>query len=56
MNPNGIQIEGLVFEAGRGSSAASLGSGPGPRALTPELTEDDLVLDRSLRPKMLEDY
>jgi len=26
------------------------------RALSPELTEDDLGLDRSLRPKMLDDY
>ncbi|MDR1013770.1 MAG: Holliday junction branch migration DNA helicase RuvB [Coriobacteriales bacterium] len=26
------------------------------RALTPELTEDDLGIDRSLRPKRLEDY
>ena len=28
----------------------------GGRAVTPELTEDDLALDRSLRPKMLVDY
>ena len=27
-----------------------------PRAVAPELTEDDLVLDRSLRPKKLVDY
>ncbi|MBQ9690969.1 MAG: Holliday junction branch migration DNA helicase RuvB [Eggerthellaceae bacterium] len=26
------------------------------RSVTPELTEDDLVLDRSLRPKRLDDY
>lgn len=54
MNPNGISIEGLVYQAGSSASASSAGSAP--RALTPELTEDDLALDRSLRPKMLEDY
>ncbi|MDO4502406.1 MAG: Holliday junction branch migration DNA helicase RuvB [Coriobacteriia bacterium] len=42
-----------MFEAGNSAFAPS---SQGPRALTPELTEDDLALDRSLRPKMLEDY
>ncbi|MEG0071490.1 MAG: Holliday junction branch migration DNA helicase RuvB [Raoultibacter sp.] len=41
----------MVFEADR-SSAPSVH----PRDLTPELVEDDLVLDRSLRPKKLNDY
>lgn len=53
MNPNGIQIDGMVFEAGNPAFSSSQS---GPRALTPELTEDDLALDRSLRPKMLDDY
>ncbi len=41
-----------MFEAGASpsSSAAPV------RAVTPELTEDDLALDRSLRPKRLDDY
>ncbi len=29
---------------------------PGQRVVTPEFTEDDLALDRSLRPKKLHDY
>ncbi len=45
----GIQLEGVVFEAGSQPRSAA-------RAVTPELTEDDLVLDRSLRPKLLGDY
>ena len=54
-------IEGLMFEAPGGGSAKGPGSArtsasAGPRAVTPELTEDDLALDRSLRPKRLEDY
>ncbi len=48
-----FEIEGLIFEANtpRGGSAT-----PSQRAVTPELTEDDLALDRSLRPKRLDDY
>ena len=46
-------IEGLMFEAGSGlgqnTSARS-------RAVSTELVEDDLLLDRSLRPKYLDDY
>lgn len=50
-----------MFEAPGGGSAKGPGSArasasAGPRAVTPELTEDDLALDRSLRPKRLEDY
>ncbi|MEF9925428.1 MAG: Holliday junction branch migration DNA helicase RuvB [Raoultibacter sp.] len=47
------EIEGLVFEAGASAPA------PAParaRTLTTELVEDDLVFDRNLRPKKLEDY
>lgn len=48
----GIQLEGVMFEAGSSSSRSSAPM----RAVTPELTEDDLALDRSLRPKHLDDY
>lgn len=49
---DGIQLEGVMFEAGSSSSRSSAPM----RAVTPELTEDDLALDRSLRPKHLDDY
>ena len=52
MVQDGIQLEGVMFEAG-GSSPRSAAP---VRAVTPELTEDDLALDRSLRPKHLDDY
>ena len=52
MVQDGIQLEGVMFEAG-GSSPRSAAP---VRAITPELTEDDLALDRSLRPKHLDDY
>ena len=52
---NDIEIEGLVFEAEQGGAPAAE-DGTRPRAVTPELTEDDLALDRSLRPKRLADY
>ena len=39
-----LDIEGMVFEAAR------------DRAVAPTLTEDDLELDFSLRPKRLDDY
>lgn len=52
---DGVQIEGMVFEAttamqGEASPSAS------DRAVAPNLQEDDLALDRSLRPKKLCDY
>ena len=59
---DGVKIEGMVFEAGSGfdggsASAAPVGAtDPSQRAVTPDLTEDDLALDRSLRPKRLGDY
>lgn len=52
MVQDGIQLEGVMFEAGSSSSRSSALM----RAVTPELTEDDLALDRSLRPKHLDDY
>ncbi|MEG0324647.1 MAG: AAA family ATPase, partial [Raoultibacter sp.] len=51
MDREGIEIEGLVF-----SAAANGASSDASRTVTPDLIEDDLVLDRSLRPKMLADY
>lgn len=65
----GIEIEGMVYEAPDALGGAYAGSAGGAdaagmrgaydarqRAVTPELTEDDLVFDRSLRPKRLDDY
>ena len=48
---SGVEIEGVVFEAGEQAGSVARG-----RALTPELQEEDLAIDRSLRPKMLDDY
>ena len=53
-----LDIEGMVFEAARDGaeeqgSASALGR---DRAVAPTLTEDDLELDFSLRPKRLDDY
>ena len=50
----------MVFEASSGGSAAG-GAGfsqqtPRERVVSSDLTEDDLALDRSLRPKYLDDY
>ncbi len=45
-------IEGLMFDA----DAQDESKRPGQRVVTPEFTEDDLALDRSLRPKKLHDY
>ena len=46
-----VEIEGVVFEAGDVPPSASHG-----RALAPDLQEEDLSIDRSLRPKLLDDY
>ncbi len=50
-----VQIEGMVFEAPEATGSVS-GPSRAPRAVTPELVEDDLALDRSLRPRRLGDY
>ena len=50
MTREDIEIEGLVFSA---EDATAHGA---PRTVAPDLTEDDLALDRSLRPKRLGDY
>lgn len=51
---DGVQIEGMVFEAAsaEGGAPASVRE----RTVAPDLQEDDLALDRSLRPKYLRDY
>lgn len=53
-----LDIEGMVFEAARdGAEAQGAASALGrDRAVAPTLTEDDLELDFSLRPKRLDDY
>lgn len=66
-----VEIEGLVFESpdagGFGSSRPGVGAALSQaargsfgdarsRAVSADLQEDDLALDRSLRPKMLSDY
>lgn len=70
MGGNDVRIEGLMFEAGetdRDGSPASAGHSPAgsdggrgddsrARTMSSELMEDDLVLDRSLRPRRLGDY
>lgn len=59
MGDNGIEIEGLMFEAGAVDDAVgddAYVSNTRERTVTTTLTEDDLALDRSLRPKRLGDY
>lgn len=52
--PDNVQIEGLVYDA--------LASSPGlqadhkSRVASVDLVEEDLAIDRSLRPKLLDDY
>ena len=53
----GVELEGVVFEAGGVSGAGEAGGAVAHgRALAPDLQEEDLAIDRSLRPKMLDDY
>lgn len=56
----GIEIEGMVFQAGAGSDAAGAVGGSfdaaGHRAVASSLIPEDLAIDRSLRPKYLKDY
>ena len=47
---NDIEIEGLVFQSD------SFAAAPSERAVSATLQEDDLALDRSLRPKHLDEY
>lgn len=54
---DGVQIEGMVFEAaGAASGSANVPAMGRERTVAPDLQEDDLALDRSLRPKRLGDY
>lgn len=55
MATSGFEIEGMIFDASKAQGAGKSEDAPA-RAVTPELVEDDLALDRSLRPKMLVDY
>lgn len=48
---NEIEIEGMVFDAGAQAPRSA-----SERVVATELVEDDLALDRSLRPKRLGDY
>ncbi len=48
------EIEGIVFDAT--STDESVTTDAQTRAVSPDLLEDDLKLDRSLRPKYLRDY
>ena len=50
-----VEIDGMVFQAADDALTPSAAS-PYDRALSTDLQEDDLALDRSLRPKRLGDY
>lgn len=52
--PEHFEIESTLFEASSASGDAA--SNPQARTCSVSLTEDDLALDRSLRPTHLEDY
>lgn len=65
MDSHGVRIEGLVFESGEAVPSSDLGQtfpetdqgvDPRVRTMSSDLLEDDLALDRSLRPKRLGDY
>lgn len=49
----GIQIEGMVYEADASCAPAP---DDAPRKVDPSFTDEDAVIDRSLRPRMLCDY
>ena len=55
---DGVRIEGMVYDASSAfaPSAAMGGENPRNRMASAELQEDDLSLDRSLRPQKLADY
>ncbi len=55
---SGIEIEGIVFDAATQPGARSHGEEDRGhmRTMSAELQEDDLAIDRSLRPKYLKDY
>lgn len=49
-----FELESVLFEAGEDSLAEA--AHPSSRTTSAELSEEDLSLDRSLRPKRLDDY
>ncbi|MBE6466224.1 Holliday junction branch migration DNA helicase RuvB [Denitrobacterium detoxificans] len=55
---DGVRIEGMVYDASSAfaPSTAVGGESPRNRMASAELQEDDLSLDRSLRPQKLADY
>jgi len=55
---SGIEIEGIMFDAAAQPSARPHGEEDRgrTRTMSAELQEDDLAIDRSLRPKYLKDY
>lgn len=52
---DGVQIEGMAFDA-FAQDVDGVVADPHRRMASVELTEDDLSLDRSLRPRLLDDY
>jgi Holliday junction DNA helicase RuvB len=57
---SGIELEGVMYEAsssgGTGGRAGAVSTERDQRSVAPELIEEDLALDRTLRPKYLRDY
>ncbi len=56
---SGIEIEGIVFDAGaqaHGSLVGPVDQDAHDRTMSAGLQEEDLAFDRSLRPKFLKDY
>ncbi len=53
---SGIEIDGLVFDAGMQGGFADERPDASSRTMSAELQEEDLSFDRSLRPKYLKDY
>lgn len=51
---DGIEIEGMVFQASDPEGYGSLGGVD--RTMSPAETAEDIAMDASLRPKMLDDY
>lgn len=53
---DGVQIEGLVFDARTANLDASDTASAPERTMDSSLQEEDLAIDRSLRPRRLHDY
>ena len=50
------ELEGLLYEASAAASGASFDGASRERMVAPRLIAEDLAIDRSLRPKYLNDY